>query len=236
LPIFEGIFSRLEDLAKKLKRPVFGLNWTRDMSELKTMKEISAYYRNLLKKLSPNGNYDIVGYSFGGFILSKMFRKTPIGKAVIIDTLSQNIINNETDNDEEIFQIMYQVMCQDMPEVFKERISKVMKSAKNSDELIKKSIAELKEFGGKSLVDKDMDLIFENTVERARMLLNYRRKLTNKLKVFAMNTSKKYLQINGKLLIITPTKGSNDHHFNDKVYESYYLPKQVKHFESLFSL
>ena len=95
LPPVEGIFSTLENICKNINRPVIGLNWTQNMKNLKSIKEISAYYTDLMKKLSPNGNYDIVGHSFGALIVMKMLRKAPIGRAVIIDILSKTNLEED---------------------------------------------------------------------------------------------------------------------------------------------
>ncbi len=48
------------------------------MKNLKTMKEISDYYTNLLKRLSSSGNYDIVGHSLESLIETKMLRKAEL--------------------------------------------------------------------------------------------------------------------------------------------------------------
>jgi hypothetical protein len=88
LPPIEGIFSTLENLIQKINRPVIGLNFTQEIKNMTDLKEITSYYTNLLNKLSPNGNYDIVGHSLGAVILTKMLKKAPIGRAVVIDILS----------------------------------------------------------------------------------------------------------------------------------------------------
>ena len=55
MPPFEITFSAYEEFAKNFNRPVIGLNWTRDVSQLETMKEIRKYFEDLLQKLEPKG-------------------------------------------------------------------------------------------------------------------------------------------------------------------------------------
>ena len=47
MPPLEGIFATLEGLAEQLHRPVYGLNWTKDMNEFNLVKEISKYYSRI---------------------------------------------------------------------------------------------------------------------------------------------------------------------------------------------
>ena len=55
--------------------PVIGLNWTRDVSKLETIKEINQYFTDLLKKLEPKGDYDLVGYFDGSVVVAKQVMK-----------------------------------------------------------------------------------------------------------------------------------------------------------------
>ena len=65
LPPLEITYSGMEGLVAKFNRPVIGLNWTKNMKGLKTIKEITFYYSELLAKLEPNGKYDLIGYLDG---------------------------------------------------------------------------------------------------------------------------------------------------------------------------
>jgi acyl carrier protein len=233
LPPVEGIFSMLENLAKKINRPVIGLNWTQDMKNLNSIKEISTHYTDLLKKLSPNGNYDIVGHSLGAMIVSKMLRKAPIGRAVIIDVLSNT--NSEEDmNSEEYFMdsFMKSIFLSDN---LRDKISRDLSSIKGTNEKLKKFGSELREFGGKSLVDKDLDEIMINTSDRSKMVVNYRMKTMKKFNQFKQNLKKKFLKSNGKLFVIKPFEESDESNIIDKISECYFLPEKVcKIFVSFF--
>jgi thioesterase domain-containing protein len=228
LPPVEGIFSTLENLAKKINRPVIGLNWTRDMKNLNKMKEISDYYLNLLKKLSPNGNYDVVGYSFGGLIARKMLTKGPVGRVVIIDILSNPDLNVEEVSNEYIFESsVKKFFLQILPEFLNERIQRTLNPIKDSNEKLKKICSELKEFGGKSLVDKDMEEILRNTLERGKLLVNYRINSMKKFKQRKQKMTKKFLKTTGKLFIVKPLEDSDETNPIERVIESYYLPEKV---------
>jgi thioesterase domain-containing protein/acyl carrier protein len=227
LPPVEGLFTSFEDLAKKINRPVIALNLTRGMNNMKNMKEISAYFMNLLKTLSPNGNYDIIGHSFGALILAKISRKAPIGRAVIIDLISDTSVDKESLNDEELFESIQKFIQQNMPESFRDRMDKEIDSTKDIDEKIKKIVNELKEFGGKNLIGKDMEEIFKLSLERGKLLYNYRVKLKKKFDKMKNLMKNKYLKMNGKLLIIKPHEGSDDSDIMDVISESYNLHKEV---------
>ncbi len=227
LPPVEGLFSSFEDLAKIIDRPVIGLNLTRGMNNMKTIKEISDYFVDLLKLLSPNGNFDIIGHSFGALILAKIFRKAPVGRAVIIDLISSTPINSETVSDEELFEYVKKFIQQSMPENFQDRINKELDSIKEVDGKIKKVVEELKEFGGKNLIGNDMEEIFNNGIKRGKLLFDYRAKMKKKFKQMNKYAKKKYVKMNGKLLIIKPHDGSDDSDIMDIISESYNLQEMV---------
>jgi hypothetical protein len=101
-----------------------------------------------------------------------------------------------------------------------------MNAIKDTNEKLRKISTELREFGGKSLVDKDLDEILMNTFKRGKLLINYRINSMKKFNQFKQNKEKKFLQINGKIFIIRPFEDSNDKNIVEKVIESYYLPEK----------
>ncbi len=228
LPPVEGIFSMLENLAKKINRPVIGLNWTQDMKNLNNMKDISNYYTDLLKKLSPNGNYDIVGHSLGAMIVSKMLKKAPIGRAVIIDVISNSNFDEDINTDQYIFELMAQFMKSIfLSDNIRDRITRDLNRISDINDKLKKISSEMKEFGGKGLVDKDLDEILKNTFERAKITFNYRSKSMKKFKQFKQNIGKKFLKSNGKLFVIKPFEVSDESNIIDRVSKCYLLPEEV---------
>ena len=123
LPPVEGIFETLRDLAKTLERPVIALNWMKTMHELKDIKKVSDFYKDLLKKLMPDGHYDIVGHSFGAIVGIHMCRKhTPMDTLVILDS-SDAGIKDDWSADER-FEILFGYLRAYMPERILMRIYK----------------------------------------------------------------------------------------------------------------
>jgi len=231
LPPVEGIFSSFEELAKKINRPIIGLNWTRDMNDLKNMKEISVYYMNLLKKLSPNDKYDIVGHSFGALIAIKMFNKAPVGRLLIIDLISNKTVDKGVLSDEELFENVKNFIVQNIPETFRDRLDRDLNAIKDVDQKIKKVAIEIKEFGGKDLVGKDVEEIFKKSLEREKLLYSQRVKIMKKVNKFKMNVKKKLLKASGKLFIIKPHEGSDETNLIEKINESYNLQQMVCYLE-----
>jgi acyl carrier protein len=225
LPPVEGIFSMLENLAKKIDRPVIGLNWTQDMKNMNNLKEISNYYTDLLKKLSPNGNYDIVGHSFGAIITSKMLRKAPIGRAVIIDVMSNSTFDENIKSEEYLIASFIKSIF--MSDNLRDKISRDLNSSKDTNEKLKIIGSELREFGGKSLIDKDLDEILRNTADRSKMIVNYRMKSMNKFDKLKQSSKKKFLKSNGKLFVIKPFEESDESNIIDRIRECYFLPQKV---------
>ena len=84
----EVTFSAYEEFAQKFDRPVIGLNWTRDVSKFEKIKQINQYYADLLKKLEPKGDFDMVGYLDGALVVGKQLIKGRIRKGVIVDIVS----------------------------------------------------------------------------------------------------------------------------------------------------
>ncbi|CAG2105619.1 unnamed protein product, partial [Medioppia subpectinata] len=114
-PPLEGIFTSLEGLTEKIDRPVIGLNWTRDMEKLGSLKEITKYYIQLLKALEPKGDYDIFGHFYGALIAMKMLKKAPIGKAIIIDMLSEVTLDEDMISDDNLVEIILSFCTKDLP-------------------------------------------------------------------------------------------------------------------------
>jgi hypothetical protein len=102
-----------------------------------------------------------------------------------------------------------------------------MNAIKDTNEKLKKISSELKEFGGKSLVDKDLDNILKSTFERGKLIANYRIKSMKKFRQFKDDIKTKFLKSNGKLFIITPFEDSNNNSIVSRIVESYYLPEKV---------
>ena len=121
MPPIETTFSTYEEFSKKFDRPVIGLNWTRDVSKCQTMKEINQYFTDLLKKLEPKGDYDLVGSLDGAIVVAKQVMKGKLKKAVIIDVLNDEKFLTEKISEDLILDFFFNFVAFDFPDVFKEK-------------------------------------------------------------------------------------------------------------------
>ena len=232
LPPLEGIFASLEALAEKMDRPVIGLNWIREMENMSSLKEITKYYMDLLKTLHPKGDYDIVGHFYGALIAMNMLKKNaPVSKSVIIDILSEARIDEEIVSDEYILDMVITFIAKDLPQVMKDKIKRDIAVKPDINSKLIKISDELKELIGKSLVSRDLEEILMNSFKRAKLFSSYRLKMKNKLKQMKLNMGRKYLEMNGRLLVIK-LNGLGDIQVDDKdlierMKNAYFLPEKV---------
>ena len=103
LPPIDGIFPSLEPLTEKIRRPVIGLNWIRDLDKLSSVKEIYNFFKEsigsnclLIKVMNVMATLDN-----GGLMIVKMIPKAPMSKALLIDCISDLHLNDKILTDEE---------------------------------------------------------------------------------------------------------------------------------------
>ncbi|CAG2181895.1 unnamed protein product, partial [Oppiella nova] len=193
LPPIEGIFETLKDLARNLNRPVIALNWMKTMQELKDIKKVSDFYKDRLKQLMPEGNYDIVGHSFGAIVGIHMCRKhVPINTLLILDP-SDAGVKDDWSTDER-FEIVFVYLRAFMPERILFRIQKEVMEIKGETQRINKLIELLKHYGGKHLVGKDVDEIIKGSFERAEMVVRYRKKNIAKMQTLKHSHTTKMIK------------------------------------------
>jgi hypothetical protein len=157
-----------------------------------------------------------------------MLRKAPIGRAVIIDILSNTNIEEEVNDEEYIFgTVLKLIQSIFVSETIRERISRDLSKIKGINEKLKKLSSQLRELAGKGLVDKDLDEILRLTYERAKVIYNYRLKSTKKFKKMKQTLSKKFLQTSGKLFVIKPFEDLNESNLIERISETYFIPEKV---------
>ena len=205
MPPFEVTFSPHEELAIKINRPVIGLNWTRNMHKLMTLKDIANYYTELMKKLEPNGKFDCIGYLDGAYAISKMIKKGMVNKAVIVDVDDEGY-KEENLTDDIILELFCEYLAQKMPESFKSKMSREMSTEKDLDGKVKKIVAEVKEFCGRGLIATDMEEIFILAVKRIHLVYNHAIKRMKKLNKLKETLGKKWIKKTVKLIVIDPFK------------------------------
>ncbi|CAG2172536.1 unnamed protein product, partial [Oppiella nova] len=228
MPTLNINFQVFEELAQKLNRPVIGLNWTRDVSKLTTLKEISKYYVDLLKHLDPKGQYDVVGYFDTSIVCAKVLLKGMANKTVIVDIISDLRFCDEQLTEDFILEFMLSCMAGDIPVSFKDKILREFKKESDINAKVRLIVNEVVDFAGKGLQAPDMEEIFHIMIARIRMLseyrLNKRKKFANKLK---LAIGKKWAKKTGKLVFIKPLKfdGVDDmDELLEKSRDLYFLP------------
>ena len=98
-----------------MDRPVIALNWLKTMQDLKDIKKVSDFYKNELKRLMPDGHYDVVGHSFGAVLGIHMCRKhCPMDSLIILDP-SDAGVKDDWSADER-FQFVFVYLKSFMPE------------------------------------------------------------------------------------------------------------------------
>ena len=228
LPPIDGLFASLEPLAEKIRRPVIGLNWIRDLDKLSSIKEIYNYFINLLKTLSPKEDFDVMGtLDNGGFIIIKMLPKAPIGRALLIDNISDLNLDSKILTDEEFLVMSLKSFWKTLPEPAQEKFQRDLRSNKDFETKVQKLVTDIREFGGKSLVSKDLDEVIRNSIKRAKILTNYRQNMRKKYNKMKYKIGQKYMETTGKLLIIKPFENTDNKSDSNRFTDLYFLPKEV---------
>ena len=230
LPPLEGIFYSVEELAQKVDRPVIGLNWTKEMEKFVTLKEICNYFKDLMHILEPDSKHDILGQSYSALTAIKLLRKAPVGRAVIIDSLSDIKVEEELLNDDYLLDLILSIVWKDLPDVFRDKLIREVKQISDVNQKIVKISNEVKEFVGKSFVSKDLEEILRNSFFRAKMFTYYRIHLRKKFKQMKIRVGQKYMEMSGKLYVIKPFKTTSEYDLEDaieRIKDSYFLPENV---------
>ena len=230
LPPIEIIFSVYEELAKKLDRPVIGLNWTKHMNKIESIKELTEYYSGILDKLEPNGKYDLVGYLDGALVISKLLIRKRVNKAIIVDMISDKRFKQEILSQEFLTEFVFGFMSKQLPSTLRNGITRKIDPEPDFDRKVRLFMAELKEFAGRGLIAVDLEEIFHLLAKRAKMTCDYRnqkkKKYSNELKE---RIGKKWQKISGKMIILKAFKFSEVDDVEEEVEgtrDVYLLPQQ----------
>ncbi|CAG2169008.1 unnamed protein product [Oppiella nova] len=219
-------FSLIEELALKLNRPAIGLNWTREVSQLTTLKAVNKYYRNLLRHIEPTANYDVVGYLDSIILCTKLLRKGMANRAVILDTVTNWRFLEEQPTDASALEFMVNLIGDEwMPAAIRHRVVRQMRAESDVSAKIGVIVREVTEVTGSALVATDMDEIFRVMYARVRMLSEYGR--ATKLAKLKMSMAKGWAKMrSSKLTIIKPVLGdTTGEGVNDKSFVDLLLPE-----------
>ena len=237
LPPIESIYHNLIPLAKLLPFPVYGLNWTHEMEQYNNIKEIALHYTNLMKTIEPNGDYILLTTNFGSVIALRMaYKKAPIKKIFIIDTLliKEKPCDDVNAKRHDFFKQGFRFIKRNVTRTFIERLTKEICKIKGGEkEKINELIQILRSLCTFSNT-KDLDVIIKGTIEKAKMIKQFKEEYARKFKN-PIETSKFKLKerIKNELIIIKSTDPFDEENsFYDEFFQRYDINKKVsrKHF------
>jgi len=236
LPPIEGIYESLKEVISEMAkyRPVIMLNWIRKMSELKSIKKVADYFKGVLYKLEPKGDYELVGHSFGAIVGIHMCRKgMPIKTLLIMDPMDASNFKEEYDRNEKV-ELVLSYLRNFLTERLIDKLRKEALNMKTESECIQRISDSLKSHSGKQVNAKDIEDIIKDSFDRAEMVLKYQQKNIRKLKMFGREVAQKTVQ---KLLLHKITvnvtvikrllKESDMERLNQLLLESYGINRQV---------
>lgn len=92
IPPIEGDFKTLAPIIGHIDRPIIGLNWTLELEKCETIPEVANKYIQFLRETYPDGQYDLVGYSYGSLIafeiclqLQQLMGEKSVKKLLLLD-------------------------------------------------------------------------------------------------------------------------------------------------------
>ena len=188
MPPIEITFSSYEEFAKKFNRPVIGLNWTRNMNQLETINQINQYFTDLLKKLEPNGDYDLVGTLDGAIVVTEQLIEGRARKGVIVDIIDEDKYTLDRFSDDIALEFILKFLAGEAPPNFYDKLKRGIFSEADTCGKIRSLNEEIKYFAGRSFVGTDFEEIMTIAVKRAQIIWEYRRnkklKFGNQLKEY----------------------------------------------------
>ena len=236
LPPIESIFHQFIPLAKSLPFPVYGLNWTHELEQMKSIKEIGLYYTNLMETIEPNGDYFLLTYNFGSFIALRMaYNKAPVKKIFVIDTLLTKKIDYEDEvRRHELLEEQFSIIKANVSQSLFERMKNYISNNKNEDEKLNKLIESIKIFCPSQNI-KDLEVIIKGVAKKAKMMTELKNKYTTKIKL-----SKTYLEklkakiehkIKAEFVLIKSFKDLEEQEsLSENLFQTYGVNKNVRSF------
>lgn len=92
IPPIEGDFKTLAPIIGHIDRPIIGLNWTVELDGCESIPEVANKYIQFLRETYPDGQYDLVGYSYGSLIafeiclqLQELLGEKSVKKLLLLD-------------------------------------------------------------------------------------------------------------------------------------------------------
>ncbi|CAG2108473.1 unnamed protein product [Medioppia subpectinata] len=185
LPPLEGVFNLLEVLAKQIKRPVIGLNWTLAFKDMTTIEEASAHYIETAKRLNPDNHFDLIGYSFGSVLSFEMSLqlqpKTKVNLILLDGSPTQLMVSTEQfrekyqANDEKVQHVeaLVTFLMQFVPINYLKVKSELI-AIGEQEQRVQRAAEIFMESGGPKSDPKDIALAAEAFFRKVKMMHNYR--------------------------------------------------------------
>ena len=203
MPPIETTFSGYDTFAQKFDRPVIGLNWTRDVNKFETIKQINQYFTDLLKKLEPKGDYDLIGTLDGAIVVAKQLMKGRLRKGVIVDIIHDEKYVTEKISEDVALELFFNFLVSEAPESFYDKLKRGVFAEAQTSGKIRRMVDEIKDYAGRGLIATDFEEIIRIGMKRALLVWDYRlkkkSKFGNKLKEII---GKKWAKKTGKLHVI----------------------------------
>ena len=206
---FEITFSAYKQLAESMCRPVIGLNWTKNMNSFDSFRDIINYYSDILQKLSPNGEYDLLGSFDGMFIILDLLKKGLVNNAVAIDVLPYYPSMEEINSDGYLFGFLLNFVSSDCPDVYKEKLAQIGNKKMKIKRRIRSFVQGIKEIVGRELVANDMEEMLKCAIERVKLMTVYQDQMKAKLNSPELLSNCLIKQTYGRLSIIKPISLDN---------------------------
>ncbi|XP_054156761.1 fatty acid synthase-like [Oppia nitens] len=253
VPGLECNFTAFAEMIDAIDRPVYGLNWTTELNQFRSLDELNDYFMKTLNELSPDGDrhhYDLILNFDGNLLAADLYdndddhhhhhRQAIIDqfndRLVYVDVITHFMANLKMDNDNDLLYVIFLWMCFDIPDIIKQKIYKTSviiggEQQQTIDCKIGRLSAEIRKFVGKSFVSQDMEQMIANAYKRLKLWLQFVRSQEPRDLMRLKRTVQ--LETDGKLLCLRPVIQDeiivNYIDYMDKYYLSMNLP--VKFFK-----
>ena len=185
LPPLEGVFNLLEVLAKQIKRPVIGLNWTLAFKDMTTIEEASAQYIETAKRLNFDNDFDLIGYSFGSVLSFEMGLqlqpKSKVNLVLLDGSPTQLMVSTEqfrekyqaNDLNVQHVEALVTFLMQFVP-INYQKVKGELLAIGEQDNRVKRAAEIFVESGGPKSDPKDIALAAEAFFRKVKMMHSYR--------------------------------------------------------------
>ncbi|CAG2101324.1 unnamed protein product [Medioppia subpectinata] len=217
MPTLTMSFALIDELGRRLDRPAYGLNWTRECSQLATVAEVAEYYRKLIGDIMSEqlgrsgGRYDLVGYlDITPVCVEILMGVVPVAGATAATADRVVIVEpdwlfnfGEQIMDDFVIEFMLTQLATDAPIAVMDRILGRVRAEPDLKAKIAIVMAHMHELTLQRVEAPDMAHVFGAMLARIRMFFEHRvhkrRPISQTLRA---SVTKKWAKIRGKLIII----------------------------------